>query len=221
MVSNASQSPNFLNIGSDASFILSSGGNKRLSTRSLGLSDGATLDLNDGDMVVDYTGGSPFQNIRTRLIEGFNNGAWNGTGIRSSVAATTTSPTTGLGYAEASVLYGIGGGIFEGSGVDGTSVLVRYTALGDANLNGVVDSVDFSFLTAGYGKTAAAVWTDGDFNYDGKVNTIDFNYLAGNFAASVPGSLPGATLGAVVPEPTSMGLVLASVTLLQRRRRYR
>jgi len=51
----------------------------------------------------------------------------------------------------------------------------------DANVDGVVDSSDFSALMNGYGMTAGASKQLGDFNRDRKVNTIDFNQLAGEF----------------------------------------
>lgn len=99
---------------------------------------------------------------------------------------------------------------------------VRYTHKGDVNLNGLVDSVDFGSLLAGYGKTSGAVWKDGDFNYDGKSNTEDFNWLAGNFgSAALSSELPAASLGALIPEPASMtlALTLGAWGLMRRSRR--
>ena len=56
---------------------------------------------------------------------------------------------------------------------------------GDANLDGVVDTSDFTALAANFLKTAMN-WMGGDFTGDGKVNALDFNVLATNFGQSAP-----------------------------------
>ena len=56
------------------------------------------------------------------------------------------------------------------------------TRLGDANLDGTVDFVDFLALAGSFGKVDTELrWGDGDFNGDGMVNFIDFLALAENF----------------------------------------
>jgi hypothetical protein len=174
------------------------------------LNSTAQLDITDGKMVVDYSGASPLASVVSNLTSGRNGGAWNGNGINSSTAAAN-STTKGIGYAEQSAL---GVGSFGGESVDATSVLIRYTALGDANLDGTVNSNDFNLFVGGYGMTGSGLWVKGDFNYDGKVSTLDFNHLAGNFGTTVP----AAALGAVVPEPAVGGLMaLAGVSACFRR----
>jgi endonuclease/exonuclease/phosphatase family metal-dependent hydrolase len=84
---------------------------------------------------------------------------------------------------------------------------------GDANLDNVVDTLDFNALAAHFGQTGAA-WQTGDFNRDGAVDTLDFNSLAANF-----GQTSAADSGNVVPEPNAILLViLASVEMAIRRR---
>jgi dockerin type I repeat protein len=189
---------------------------------SLLVSAGATLDLNDQDMVVDYSGAtSPRADIRARLVGGFNNGAWNGTGIASSVAAAvaanpSSNNKTGLGYAEASQVLSAGSTIFSGQSADSDAVLIRYTYYGDSNLDGVVSSSDFDVLASNFNMSGRE-WVDGDFNYDGTVNALDFNALATNFGRAAIAS----PLGAVVPEPVSLGMVATIGTALSLRRRRR
>src|SRR5205814_10516460 len=100
--------------------------------------------------------------------------------------------------------------------VDSTSLLVRYTLYGDANLSGNVDLTDFTFLAANFNGTSKN-WLQGDFNYDDKVDLTDFTFLASNFNKSLPGSSTAA-LGATVPEPASVGLVILTAAMCRRRR---
>src|SRR5207253_2399094 len=99
--------------------------------------------LADNDMIIDYFGTSPLATVQNQIKSGYAAGSWNGNGITSSAAATAASSAhkTALGYAEASAL---GLTTFSGQSVDSTSVLIRYTYSGDANLDGVVDTLDFN-----------------------------------------------------------------------------
>jgi beta-glucanase (GH16 family) len=162
----------------------------------LAISPGATFDLADHDLIVDYLGASPISSILADLRGG----------------ALTSSVATGgraLGFAEAAAL---GLASFSGQTVDETSVLVKFTLSGDANLDGSVNLIDFNKLAANFGQ-GGRLWFEGDFNYDGLVNLSDFNLLAGNF---------GQTLAPIelsnVPEPAWLGLVALSSALVRRRR---
>jgi hypothetical protein len=97
--------------------------------------------------------------------------------------------------------------------VDDTSVVVRYTLLGDTNLDGVVNAVDFNALASNFGGDPGKTWINGDANYDGVVNTADFNALASNF--NQPLAAPA--LGGLVPEPGI--LILAALIPISGRRR--
>ena len=77
---------------------------------------------------------------------------------------------------------------------------------GDADFNGSVGITDFNALAAHYGMTGEK-WSAGDFNFDGVVNLLDLNAIATNFGASA--SAPVA-LGALVPEPGSIAVVMAA-----------
>ena len=45
---------------------------------------------------------------------------------------------------------------------------IEFAILGDANLDGKVNALDFNALATNFGKTPGSdVWTQGDFNYDG------------------------------------------------------
>src|SRR5581483_7960171 len=108
----------------------------------------------------------------------------------------------------------LNGGLFAGISVDQSALLLRTTYAGDADLNGVVNALDFSVLVSHFG-SATQLWSAGDFNYDGTVNTLDFNLLATNFGAT----LTNPVLGSLVPEPTTIASLVALTALLRRRRK--
>ena len=119
---------------------------------------------------------------------------------------------------------GVGGSTvfttFDGVPVGATDVLVKYTYLGDTNLDGVVNATDLARILQGL-NGAGTGWNFGDVNYDGVVNTLDLGRaLAALRGQGAPlgdeGSLTG---GGVIPEPSSLGLLIAAVPLMSRRRR--
>jgi hypothetical protein len=158
--------------------------------------------------------------MQALITSGYHSGDWTGSGITTSAAAALAASAhkTALGIAEAADLFSTFPASFSGQSVDASAVLVRYTASGDANLDGTVDTVDFNSLAANFG-AADERWVHGDFNYDASIDTTDFNLLAANFGFMVAGdvlslqSLP-------VPEPSSF-LLTAGSTLAMRRRRHR
>ena len=129
----------------------------------------------------------------------------------------TTSATAGgfaVGYADNATL---GRTSFGGVTVDGTNTLVGLVYAGDANMDGKVNALDFNALATNYG-TGSGVWTQGDFTYDGSVSSGDFVLLSQNFNKSEPA--PSLVLGALVPEPSTLGiLTLAAAGMASRRRR--
>src|SRR5262249_11456071 len=130
-------------------------------------------------------------------------------GITSTNAAADVAYKTAIGYGEAAAL---GVGRFGGELVDSTSVLLRYTLAGDANLDGNVDTIDFNNLAGNFGSTGK-VWTQGDFNYDGIIDTVDFNLLASNFGSVL------SSANALVPEPAVFAPLAVPIAGLIHRRR--
>jgi hypothetical protein len=175
------------------------------------------LDLKNNALVIDYQNGgpSPLATTQNQIKSGYASGSWNGNGITSSTAQAdaSTAHNTAIGYAEASDVYNSFPANFRGQTVDNSSVLVRYTAAGDGNLDGTVDLIDFSFLAANFNGSGKN-WLQGDYNYDGNVDLTDFSFLASNFNYSVP----AASLGSAVPEPASLAVLALCVSLSSRRR---
>jgi hypothetical protein len=176
-----------------------------------------TLDLTDGNLAIDYSSVSPLATIQTQLASGYNAGSWTGVGIRSSSAASAASSgsKTALGFAEASA---IGIQSLDGESIDSSTVVVRYTTYGDANLDLAVNTVDFNYLAGHFGVTGNAQWLDGDFNYDRAVNSVDFNLLMANYGRQ----MAPAPSFSVVPEPAAGGVVaLVSVAIVGRKSRQK
>jgi hypothetical protein len=176
--------------------------------RTLSVAAGGALDFASGNIVNDYVAASPIADLRVLLREGYNGGAWNGNGIRSSTAAA--NPRTAVGYSEASELFTTFPATFAGESIDDTTVVMRLTRWGDADLSGRVDLADFNRLVAHFNEDG--FWSDGDFNYDGFVNLPDFNLLAANFnlSAGPDGTVDPedwAALASAVPEPGAIGAV--------------
>ncbi len=119
---------------------------------------------------------------------------------------------------------------FRGVGrLDGDEVLIRYTLMGDLNLDGTVSISDFIDLSAHFNTVGGATWQIGDVNYDGSVTIADFIDLASNFGQSLGGiSTPisaqdwgmlssFASSAGAVPEPAVFGwMAVASLLLIRR-----
>jgi hypothetical protein len=191
---------------------------------------GAKLDLTNQSMLINYDTSSPIDNVKTYVAHGYANGAWNGTGLNSSTAATSSSGA--IGYGEASDVLSISGSqtkAWQGYTADATSVLVRYTLAGDANLDGKVDFQDLVRVAQNYGGLAGKYWPQGDFNYDGKTDFIDLVKLAQNYGGMLPvEAVPGAPAGfdqdlaaafAQAPEPGTVGVLAGIAGVVMRRRR--
>jgi hypothetical protein len=144
----------------------------------------SVFDLHQNVLIVDYppNSASPLQFVRNWVQTGYAGGAWNGFGINSS---QIPSASFGIGYADASVIFSSFPASFANTTVDSSSVLVRYTVAGDANLDRAVTTEDFTALAAHFNQSGNVNWNDGDFNYDGIVNALDFNALASTFGLSI------------------------------------
>ncbi len=137
---------------------------------------GGILDLNANDAVLF---GNNINSITPLLSTGYNNGNWNGTGgITSSAAANDTTHLTALG----SITAGSTFTTFDGQPVSPSTVLIKYTYYGDANLDGQVNSVDYSLIDNSFLQPPAnPAWSNGDFNYDGTINGSDYTLIDNAF----------------------------------------
>lgn len=195
-----------LTIGSSSSGpasaqLLAGSGGSTLS--SLSLSTGSTLDMTNNHLTINYgSAASPEATVRSEIVTGYNNGAWNGPGIDSSAAADS-GRTYGLGYADGSVDTGTAAGPGQ--------VLIKYTLYGDANLDGTVNLTDLLSLLNSYGQSGKD-WSQGDFNYDGTVNLTDLLELLNNYGLVSTGA--SISPPSQVPEPCTAGLLFVAGSLV-------
>jgi beta-glucanase (GH16 family) len=141
------------------------------------LSGTAMLNMQNYWLIINYgSGPDPISSIAAAITSGYAGGAWNGSGIMSTAAAVN-SASYGLGYAD-SADPGNPAALASGQ------IEIKYTLLGDANLDGAVNGADFTILSAHFNQSVTNGWDEGDFNYDGDVNGADFSLLAANFNQS-------------------------------------
>jgi hypothetical protein len=175
----------------------------------------AKIDVKNTTVTVDYRGQtSPATTIRTQLASGYAAGAWNGPGIGTSAPLTVGGKAVGVGWRDDPATQ---------------SIRIKYTYVGDSNLDGQVDITDLGALATAW--QTAGVWANGDFDYSNFIDITDLGALATNWQAGVGSPLrPGdlslsealASLGlpsVAVPEPASLGAVAMCLAVAAPRRR--
>ncbi|HEY7089537.1 MAG TPA: endo-1,4-beta-xylanase [Tepidisphaeraceae bacterium] len=138
--------------------------------QALSITPGAQLDLSNNSMLVDFIGtpDTLLSIVRQHLAA-------------NRITSSAADSTKRLGY-----------------GVNGSSVLIKYTFAGDSDLDGDADGVDIGNwavnFTGELGGTGSSLWAQGDWDYDGDVDGVD----AGLWAQAFTGELGGGGLGSVV-----------------------
>ncbi len=158
-----------MHIGSSGTVQLAANGSRTLLVRSLSILPGGRLDLVNNAMILDYSSSSPLQTIQQMIRDG-------------RIHSSMTTDAMRLGFAEQSSL---GLSHFGGVALDSSSIIVRYTLAGDANLDGRVDFQDLLALARNYNLPSGATWSGGDFSHDGIVDFVDLLLLARFYNASI------------------------------------
>jgi hypothetical protein len=150
-----------------------------------------TLDLADNDMDLKT---ADLGTIENHILQGWNDRWQSSGGIISSAAASDSTNLTALGVIQNSItgspsspLYDT----FDLATVASTDILIKFTYVGDANLDGIVNGSDYSLIDNGYLQSLSG-WFNGDFNYDGAVDGSDYTLIDNAF------NTQGATLAAQV-----------------------
>ena len=190
---------------------------------SLSILGSGTLDITNNNLFIDYgTGPDPIVSIETWIHNGYYDVPGAPSIISSAVATDDAASglSYGIGYADGAdgVVAGLPSGEIE----------IKFTLLGDANLDGLVNSEDFTPFSHNLGQSGM-MWDDGDFNYDGTVNAEDFTLFSHNIGQSAVLAAQAAVLNSAaaknislanVPEPGSMLIAgMAGLGFVRRRRR--
>ena len=168
-----------LSVGAAATAKMTVSGNKVLVTKGLDLNATAKLDLNDNDLILDYTGASQLATIQALI-----NSARAGrklerhsviTSMPPGVSRSTTPPWEQLRRANTSRSMATVPP-FDGESIDTTAVLLKYTYYGDTDFNGFVDFDDYVRTDAGF-NLGRSGWVNGDFDGNGMVEFDDYVLL--------------------------------------------
>jgi hypothetical protein len=209
-----------LTVGAGATATVTAGGVKNVVTNSLTIAGGTTptgkVDMTDNAVFVDYpaAGPNPEATIRAQIISGRGgtglDKTWNGQGITSSTAAAATVNSMSVGYAVNGTMPLGPWQALRGQDLDGSTVIMRFTRTGDANLDGVVNDQDVTIVGASFAPGFAKPrWDLGDFDYNGSVDNNDVTLLGVYYnPAATPIPAPAAISEvAAVPEPATLALV--------------
>jgi hypothetical protein len=217
-LSTAKLEQNGLTINGTGRVSLLPGGGEVSVLTGLNLAPGATLDIEDGALVIDYDGASPEASIRAAILSGRGGAGlganWNGTGITSGAAAAANAvepESRSIGYAVNAALPLGAYTEFRGQPVDPTSILIAYTRTGDANLDGLVNDDDVTILGASYQPSAPnGFWALADFDFNGFVDDDDVTLLGAFYNPNpVPPAAPGSELKRIAGEGTAATFRLA------------
>jgi autotransporter-associated beta strand protein len=155
-------------------------------------------------LVINANGAVEFLNDFTGKIDLTNNQ------LSAAISPSTARDQLFAGNIITSIAGGTLG--YKDNGSGGT--LIQFAVGGDATLDNIANSDDFSLLANNFNQTGK-FWADGDFNYDGTVNALDFNILASHYGQT----LASTALGSLVPEPVLIVPGLIGLVVMRRRRR--
>jgi hypothetical protein len=139
-----------------------------------------TLDLADGQMILDYSGATPAQTVRGWVINGM-------AGATPSIRSSTLSSTKALAMIDNVLVHMTSSG-GQALASPFSQILIKPYWRGDANLDGQVDEQDLLSVLTNMGRSSSQ-WLLGDLDQNGNVDLDDYaqvlsNLGAGSMAAS-------------------------------------
>ncbi len=173
--------------------VMGADGNRYVQTKGLTIGASGKLDLNDNELIVEYTS-APF--VAFDEIWSWILGGYSAEVDPTKVGIVSTSAQQGGGATLLEIIDNTEVGLTEwplGSGntIPANAILGRYTYAGDANWDGQVTPQDFTALDANLGlsqdrRIAAVV---GDLNFDYVVSAQDYTALDASLGLGVANPL--------------------------------
>jgi uncharacterized delta-60 repeat protein len=149
-----------------------------------------TIDIGSNTLFINYGNPAtdPVATLRGYLKNGYNNGSWTGTptastGVITSTVAAATPLADSIGYADSA-------DVANPAGLPANTLELRYTVVGDTNLDGTVGLADLAALLKSYG--SGTHWDQGEIPYSTTVGLTDLAALLKHYGqtASSPAALP-------------------------------
>lgn len=122
---------------------------------------------------------------------------------------------TGAGIARSLPTYLIFNNGASAAALDAARNYVLHPLSGDVNFDGRVNTIDFNILASNFG-VSSRNYLQGDLNENGTVDSTDFSIFTSGYGQQTPSA---SSLGAVVPEPSALSVILLGSLLLRRARR--
>jgi hypothetical protein len=130
--------------------------------------DDIVLDVTDNGVAIDYTGASIISAVATYLSN-------------NRIISSSSDANRHLRYGDNALL---GVTSFGAQAVDSSSILVRFTHDGDANLDGMVEGRDLYILDVNWHQSGKT-WVQADFDGNGYVDAADLTFISLNWQAGV------------------------------------
>lgn len=150
---------------------VASGANGILAVRGT-LTLGGRLELANATMIASA---SSYAAIRDLVVNGYAGGAWDGGAAAAAIVSSTAAASPTNDALAVAVAGDLALPTFSGVATIANDVIVRYTLVGDANLDRVVGFEDLVLLAQSF-NTTGKTWAQGDFDFDPATN-VDFNDL--------------------------------------------
>jgi hypothetical protein len=149
-----------------------SDGTRLINTGTQALSGAGTIDMSNNDMIV-----------RSGDIGAWNGSAYGGiTGLVTSgkIITSQSRAQAGRGRTTLAVALRSDATGWAGESAASTAIIIKYTYVGDADFDGVVDGDDFFAIDSGF--PSGSGYHAGDFDYTGGIDADDYFWISENYA---------------------------------------
>lgn len=194
-------------------------------TSSLSIATGGELDLGNGDLVI-RGGRDGLEAIRSLLSNGALKASAASPGSANYLPFTTLALCVNDSSLSGTATIAPYFPAYPGAGQLGTSdVIIKYTYVGDTNLDGILDGRDYKSVIEGYA-TAQTGWNWGDTdNSGGLITTSDvnafltaYNYYLTNPQPNLGAGSSTSISSQPIPEPVAAPILLVTASSMATRR---